>query len=79
MGKVFGNFECYKYSVPDGTSPLHDSKIRPKSSFAFVQQSVLDFRFQNGFFKKSLKPGRIMLDIVNDSGKRKGEKIWPEK
>ena len=50
LRKIFGYFECYKYPVPDGTSPLHDSQIRPKSFFTLVQQSVLDFRFQNVLF-----------------------------
>ncbi|MCD6334104.1 MAG: hypothetical protein J7M27_02070 [Candidatus Latescibacteria bacterium] len=42
---------------------LHDSQIRPKSFFAFVQQGVLDFWLQNGFFEKSLKPGCVIQDL----------------
>ncbi len=42
---------------------LHDSQIRPKSSFAFMQQRVLIFGFNTVFSKKNLKLGRTLQDL----------------
>ena len=49
-------------------SILHDSQICPKSSFALVQQRVLDFRFQNVIFQEKPEVGAHHPRLVNNPG-----------
>ena len=42
------------------------SQIRPKSSYAIMQQSLLDFRFQSAIFHEKPEAGAHHPELVNN-------------
>jgi len=51
-----------KCSLPD----LHYSQIHQKSSYALMQQSLLNFRFQNAIFHEKPEAGAHHPELVNN-------------
>ena len=65
LGEGYRLFRCYKYPVPNGTSLLRDSQIR-KIFFLLCSKVFWIFGFKTLLLQKSLKWGRVILDLVNN-------------